>query len=147
MLIMKEATLHENRQRLCQPCGCPLAPLISPRTLFLVYSYLESVLFQIKVFYPQIKHPPLPREIESTPLFPPLRGGPFTSYLTAEKETLCGRLHFVMVVFVMYTLPQYACYSSTWVCTCCGNSCTCSHFPVSCCSGRLSRQLVILIEQ
>ena len=34
--------------------------LLYPGTLFLVYSYLESILFQIKVFYPQLKHSPPP---------------------------------------------------------------------------------------
>ena len=72
-----------------------------PLTLFLVYSYLESILFQIKVFYPQIKHSPLPpHETEPTPLYPSLRGGPFASTLKAEKETLCGCLHYSRLCYV-----------------------------------------------
>ena len=79
----------------------PLFESAPPRTLFLVYSYLESILFQIKVFYPQIKHsPPPPHETEPTPLYPSLRGGPFASTLKAEKETLCGRLHYSRLCYV-----------------------------------------------
>ena len=74
--------------------------LLYPGTVFLVYSNLESILFQIKVFYPQLKHSPPPLETESTPLYPPLRGGPFASSLKAEKETLCDRLHYSRLCYV-----------------------------------------------
>ena len=111
--------------------------LLYPGTLFLVYSNLESILFQIKVFYPQLKHSPPPLRPNPLHCIPP-SGVDHLPPPWKLKRKPCV-IVFITVVFVMYTLPQYACYSSTWAYTCRGNSCTCSHFPVCCCSGRLSR--------
>ena len=63
--------------------------IISSIFLFRINIILDqSLLPTVKTFSPS------PLETESTPLYPPLRGGPFTSSMKAEKETLCDRLHY-----------------------------------------------------
>ena len=62
-------------------------------------------LFRINIIsdqslFPTVKTFPPPCETESTPLYPPLRGGPFASSLKAEKETLCDRLHYSRLCYV-----------------------------------------------
>ena len=75
----------------------PTVPRHSISSIFLFRINIildQSLLPTVKTFSPS------PRETESTPLYPPLRGGPFASSLKAEKETLCDRLHYSRLCYV-----------------------------------------------
>ena len=70
--------------------------IISSIFLFRINIILDqSLLPTDKTFSPSPPH-----ETEPTPLYPCLRGGPFASTLKAEKETLCGRLHYSRLCYV-----------------------------------------------